>query len=116
MTRPRASRTPDGARAAPRDSLDFRDWIYQPALVPLPEYVLTDARSIRLLDQGEEGACTGFGLAAVINHLIRARGGPARERVSARMLYEMAKRHDRWPGRRYDGSTARGAMKGKTRR
>ena len=28
------------------------------------------------------------------------------------MLYEMAKRYDEWPGEDYDGSSARGAMKG----
>src|SRR5690606_27472221 len=31
---------------------------------------------------------------------------------SARMFYEMAKRYDEWPGETYDGSSARGAMKG----
>jgi len=28
------------------------------------------------------------------------------------MLYEMARRYDEWPGERYEGSSARGAMKG----
>ena len=28
------------------------------------------------------------------------------------MLYEMARQHDRWPGEDYEGSSARGAMKG----
>jgi hypothetical protein len=28
------------------------------------------------------------------------------------MLYEMAKHHDHWPGQDYEGSSARGAMKG----
>src|SRR4051812_29841784 len=28
------------------------------------------------------------------------------------MLYEMAKRYDEWPGENYDGSSARGAVKG----
>ncbi|MGH6960916.1 MAG: C1 family peptidase, partial [Dongiaceae bacterium] len=32
--------------------------------------------------------------------------------ASPRMLYEMARRYDEWPGERYEGSSARGAMKG----
>ena len=32
--------------------------------------------------------------------------------VSPRMLYEMARRYDEWPGEEYSGSSARGAMKG----
>ena len=112
MGRPPANRKKSDPRASKRDSLDFRDWIYEPALLPLKEESFPRNRWIHLLDQGEEGACTGFGLAAVINYLIRARGGARAERVSARMLYEMAKRHDRWPGESDDGSSARGAMKG----
>ena len=34
------------------------------------------------------------------------------EKVSARMLYEMARRYDRWAGEDYDGSSCRGAIKG----
>lgn len=34
------------------------------------------------------------------------------EEASARMLYVMAKRYDEWPGEEYDGSSARGAVKG----
>ena len=93
-----------------RDSLDFRDRIYAPALVPLAPELLPDPACLHVRNQGDEGACTGFGLAAVIDYLNRERG--VREPVSARMLYEMAKRHDQWPGHAYEGSTARGAMKG----
>jgi len=32
--------------------------------------------------------------------------------VSPRMFYEMAKRYDEWPGENYEGSSARGAVKG----
>ena len=112
MPRPRANRKKSDPKASKRDSLDFRDWIYEPALVPLKEETFPRQSWMRILNQGEEGACTGFGLAGVINYLIRARGGGTREKVSPRMLYEMAKRHDRWPGENYDGSSARGAMKG----
>jgi hypothetical protein len=64
-----------------------------------------------VLDQGQEGACTGFALAAVINFLLRRRNITNRY-VSPRMLYEMARRYDQWPGENYEGSSARGAMIG----
>jgi len=63
-----------------------------------------------ILDQGMEGACTGFALAAVINYLLAAR--KIKRQVSPRMLYEMARCYDEWPGEKYEGSSARGAMKG----
>ncbi len=93
-----------------RDSADFRDRIYEPALVALRSTLIPDKERIFILDQGAEGACTGFGLAATVNYLNRGRG--VDEPVSARMLCTMAKRHDRWPGEAYEGSSARGAMKG----
>ena len=93
-----------------RDSMDFRDLIYRPALVPLRPRLIPDRRRLQILDQKSEGACTGFGLAAVINFLERE--GGRRERVSPRMLFEMAKRYDQWPGQSYDYSSSRGAMKG----
>jgi len=111
MSRPKVTRTA-GPLTAQQDSLDFRDWIYQPALLPLRPKLLPHKSWVTILNQGEEGACTGFGLAAMINYLLRARGAPKSERVSPRMLYEMAKRHDQWPGEDYEGSSARGAMKG----
>jgi hypothetical protein len=86
--------------------------IYRPALVRLEDELLPNRDYLHIWDQGNEGACTGFGLAAVINYLLRDRGGPPDEAVSPRMLYEMAKHHDQWPGEAYEGSSARGAMKG----
>ena len=69
-----------------------------------------------ILDQGSEGACTGFALASVINYQLSSRNllnARNQERiVSPRMLYEMARRYDEWPGEDYEGSSARGAMKG----
>ena len=112
MSRPRANRRRTDPRAARRDSLDFRDWLYEPALIPLAETRLPTKSWIHLLDQGEERACTGFALSAVVNYLLRERDGESAARVSPRMLYEMAKHHDRWPGESYQGSSARGAMKG----
>ena len=109
------------------DRLDFRDLIYRAPLRSLPPRFPDDADIKRfipaylkaglLLNQGLEGACTGFGLACVANYLMWRRhldnGGKGRfEGVSARMFYELAKRYDEWPGTDYDGSSCRGALKG----
>jgi len=67
-------------------------------------------KKIKILNQGTEGACTGFGLAGAINLLNKKR-----ERavvVSPRMLYEMARKFDEWEGEGYSGSSCRGAIKG----
>ncbi len=99
------------------DKIDIRDWFYQPTLSPLPEQYINFDYIPLILDQGTEGACTGFALAAVINyHLIKnGRIRPEaiqKEGVSPRMLYEMARRYDEWPGEDYVGSSARGSVKG----
>lgn len=102
------------------DSIDFRDQMFVPTLVEVPSEMGLDAYrdmygpdGVPILDQGQEGACTGFGLAAVANYLLRTRTVvPDTKPVSARMLYEMARRYDEWPGEDYAGSSARGAMKG----
>lgn len=98
------------------DTLDFRDKIYVPTLYEVPTKIdLEEYRQwqVPILDQGKEGACTGFGLATVANYLLRRRKVVADPKpVSARMLYEMAKRYDEWPGENYSGSSARGCMKG----
>jgi hypothetical protein len=92
-----------------QDVPDLRDWPFEPSLNPLKRYV-TAPRGLSVLNQHSEGACTGFGLAAVINLLNQQRG--SKTRVSARMLYEMARLHDEWPGEGYSGSSCRGAIKG----
>ncbi len=98
------------------DTLDFRDKMYVPTLYEVPVAMELDEYrkwEVPILDQGSEGACTGFGLATVANYLLRRRKiVPDPKPVSARMLYEMAKRYDEWPGEKYSGSSARGAMKG----
>jgi len=98
------------------DTVDFRDRMFVPTLIevpttrPLAEY---RRAGVPILDQGTEGACTGFGLATVIHYLLRTRRRvPDRHEVSPRMLYNMARRYDEWPGENYSGSSARGAMKG----
>jgi hypothetical protein len=98
------------------DTLDFRDLMFRPTLVEVPTSLpLEDYLPVKvpILDQGKEGACTGFGLATVANFLLRCRHKmPSQECVSPHMLYALAKRYDEWPGEEYSGSSARGAMKG----
>ncbi|HSQ32548.1 MAG TPA: C1 family peptidase [Gemmatimonadaceae bacterium] len=113
----RILRTRSGRKlVARRDTLDFRDQMYVPTLVEVPpEKKLDDYAKldIPILDQGQEGACTGFGLATVANYLLYTRNDqPIRHRVSPWMFYDLARRYDEWPGERYEGSSARGAMKG----
>ena len=118
------------------DRIDLRDRQYQPPLraiesvYPRPE-ILGQAVTLYLkhemvLDQGTEGACTGFGLGSVINALLwrravlkvevgsgvslRADAEPP-EKVSPRMLYHLARFYDEWPGEDYEGSSCRGALK-----
>jgi pimeloyl-ACP methyl ester carboxylesterase len=109
---------------ARRDRLDLRDRQYQPPLASLPDqfpdndalktYLGAYAKADLILDQGREGACTGFGLACVINYLMWIKAGCPREfkKASARMLYHLARMYDEWPGEDYDGSSCRGALKG----
>ena len=108
------------------DRLDLRDRVYTPPLGNLPaewppqEWVQTHlpqyAERKLVLDQGSEGACTGFGLAAVINYLsfVISLKQPEFEarRVSPAMLYQLARMYDEWPGEDYEGSSCRGALKG----
>jgi hypothetical protein len=80
------------------DVLDFRDRIYNPSLRALPPQIHPPLY-LNILDQKTEGACAGFALAAVLNLLARKQG--REDVVSARMLYEMAKKFDDWPGEDY---------------
>ena len=117
-----AKRKPTASKAARRvldvrpDSLDFRDLMYTPTLVEVPTFRnLADYRKagVPILDQGQEGACTGFGLATVVHYLMRIRHvGPDGSVISPYMLYDMARRYDEWAGEDYEGSSCRGAMKG----
>lgn len=111
------------------DRIDLRDREYLPPLVSLPEEFPDSERVLSILplyeplilNQGSEGACTGFGLAAVVNYLLfrlwleTARAGiddPLPKKVSPRMIYHLARIYDEWPGENYEGSSCRGAMKG----
>ena len=100
------------------DTLDFRDSLFVltlrevPATRPLEEFQqLAQQVGVPVLDQGQEGACTGYALATVANYLLGQRARPC-EPVSAHMLYDMARRYDEWEGEAYEGSSARGAIKG----
>lgn len=98
------------------DTIDFRDCMYVPSLVNVPTVRTVDdyrKGGVEVRHQGHEGGCTGYALAAVADYLLHTRR-PRKEagRVSANMLYAMARRYDEWPGEGYDGSSARGAMKG----
>lgn len=109
---------------ARKDPLDLRDRPYQPPPASLPAefppadvvrtYLPRYTKAGLILDQGQEGACTGFGLACVVNYLRwRRLGAPAAmESVSPRMLYNFARRYDEYEGEDYDGSSCRGALKG----
>lgn len=93
------------------DVPDNRDLMYQPALIELAKFIDPQVHTRRnILDQKSEGACTGFAVAAAINMLYQRAGQDIQ--VSPRMLYEMAKRCDEWPGEDYDGSSLRGAIDG----
>jgi hypothetical protein len=101
------------------DAPDFRDFIYHPALLALkPKLAVPTGLNIR--HQGNKPACTGFGLAAVIDRLLAVAryipGKPGTPRkhggVSSLMLYEMALRYDEWAGEADEGSSCRGAIKG----
>lgn len=123
------------------DRLDLRDRAYNPPLMPLArEFPSQDEVDKYLpyyehliLDQGKQGACTGFGLAAVINYQFwfrdevlqegtdlplsaiapgKRKQAAAKRLVSARMLYQMARLYDEWDGEDYAGSSCRGAMRG----
>ncbi len=102
--------TEDGFQLnAVSDLPDIRDLKYQPALIPLANEILPPENLV-ILNQGKEGACTGFGLAATINFLKQEKGD--KNQVSPRMLYEMARKFDEWEGDEYSGSSCRGAMRG----
>ncbi|MBC7918660.1 MAG: peptidoglycan-binding protein [Rhodoferax sp.] len=107
-----------------KDPTDLNDRAYLPPPVGLQEVFPTDAdmakymprytRAGLILNQGQEGACTGFGLAGVVNYLRWAKAGYPEKlpSVSPRMFYNFARRYDEYAGENYEGSTCRGALKG----
>lgn len=100
-------------RPALRDVPDIRDRLYEPTLRALP-VAMPPRKSPLVRDQGQDGACTGFALAAAIDHLLAGNADTAKRKrlVSPHMLYRMARRHDEWHGEDYEGSSLRGALRG----
>ncbi len=94
------------------DMTDLRDRYYTPALIQLDQAKLPQINPNYIRNQHNEGACTGFALAAVVDQQCQHQFGENARMVSTRMLYEMAKLHDDTPGRNYSGSTIRAALKG----
>jgi peptidoglycan hydrolase-like protein with peptidoglycan-binding domain len=111
-------------RDAMKDPIDLRDRAYTPPPVSLPErypppdkiseFLSNYIKARLILDQGQEGSCTGFGLACVVNYLRWRKGGSGAKlaSVSPRMLYNYARRYDEYAGEDYEGSSCRGALKG----
>ena len=81
----------------------------------------------RKIFEGQRRDLSGRKIAATADHpqiekqlAEKRKGEPTFERrmperadnISGFMLYSMARRYDEWPGERYSGSSARGAMKG----
>ncbi len=104
------------ALTAVADRPDLRDRTYEPHLEQLP-LKLDPPAGLVILDQQQEGACTGFAMAAVVNKLNQLRYGAhtisrKEDGASARMLYEMARFNDEWEGEDYDGSSIRGVVRG----
>lgn len=60
------------------------------------------------LDQGREGACTGFGAAHVMGSTPRP--WLTMNNSIAQALYREAQQRDEWPGEQYQGSSVLGAM------
>jgi hypothetical protein len=109
------------------DRLDLRDREFLPLVCSLPpqfptaptlaKYLSSYVKSGLVLNQGKEGACTGYGLASVVNYLTWTRALEEKKTkgfrsISPHMLYDLAQFYDEWPGEDYEGSSCRGAMKG----
>ncbi len=97
------------------DSVDFRDRPYRPAVAFAPRSRLPapPATYRPRLNQHDTSACTGFALATVVHVLTSRRDSAPADRVSAFMLYGMARRYDDLRGEVPDGgSSLRGALKG----
>ena len=100
-------------RVARPDAIDFRDRPYRPTVSSAPAPTLYPRAGLAVKNQGDSNACTGFGLALVVEHLLRGARREARASISPFMLYSMARRYDEFPGANADeGSSLRGALKG----
>lgn len=100
-------------RVARPDPPDARDRPFRPQVGLTPAATLFPATALPVKNQGDTNACTGFGLALVVEHLLRTSRRERLPSISAFMLYSMARRYDEFPGSVQDkGSSLRGALKG----
>lgn len=107
----------------------MRDFIYRPSLSGLARRIdprETEAwwSSGRVRDQNSEHNCTAHAVAGIVDHLrVRDRmldnpdeakplAEDAKPWTSAKMLFNIARFHDPFPGENYEGSSIRGALKG----
>lgn len=95
-----------------RPNWDQRSNKFLLSVTPMCARLRSNASSTRTksvwLDQGQQGACTGFGLEHV-----RALS-PYPQHTSdemAQALYQEARRQDEWDGEDYEGSSVNGAMR-----
>jgi hypothetical protein len=95
------------------DSHDTRDFRLSTPMTALPVRVDNRAKVRRILDQGSEGACTGFAACGAAELLFGACcGGSAAPDLSERWAYHHARKYDPWDGENYHGSTLRAALEG----
>lgn len=100
-------------RVARPDPPDARDRPFRPQVGLAPAAELFPSAPLPVKDQGDTMACTGFGLALVVEHLLRSARRERTPAISPFMLYSMARRYDEFPGSVQDlGSSLRGALKG----
>lgn len=103
---------PAALAAVARDRPDDRDMPYMPPVITVRNRVSAPTGYKPFIyDQDIEPACIGCTLAGAIEHLLYRRDGRA-DRVSARMLQEMALAHDEWIEDGPGGTSLRAGIKG----
>jgi len=113
--KPKIKTTPKTRRNTVKiDPIDLRDRPYMPNVYARPPVRLDPVCDLKVLNQKDTNACTGFALASVV-HLLQTTND-IKDEVSPFMIYSMARRYDEFPGSVADeGSSIRGALKGWSR-
>src|SRR6266478_973905 len=93
----------------PEETSEVKIEEYRPGSASIPDQFLPNPNFIKVLDQGQEGAAVGHGMAAMINYLLRERG--ISEQVSVRMLQQLSKQYDGGALDVDHGSTLHNGMK-----